>query len=278
MQLFKKLFTIVVMFRGKANTVIGLTVCHGEYLGVSVPAVAKLSGDYLLVVNNTNPDQIITTRAIRKIGYRGRLHIINSTACSGVLSARMAIMDAARNIMPNAEWIVFINDCDILVDCRAPHVLENNFAIIQNAVSTRGQLLNVLRLMGTGDWRTLPDGDVQLLRPHVGMSGTLVRFDAACQMCSVLRRIYDIISASCDCVGDIPAFARIAPHNTATIHNRYDTSVVMSPAQTIEDMKFIIAFSNRMAQAKYCPVARTMPDNMKEKLDEYLARKRPKNA
>lgn len=193
------------MFRGKANTVIGLTVCHGEYLGVSVPAVAKLSGDYLLVVNNTNPDQTITTRAIRKMGYRGRLHIINSTACSGVLSARMAIMDAARNIMPNAEWIVFINDCDILVDCRAPHVLENNFAIIQNAVSTRGQLLNVLRLMGTGDWRTLPDGDVQLLRPHVGMSGTLVRFDAACQMCSVLRRIYDIISASCDCVGDIPA-------------------------------------------------------------------------
>jgi hypothetical protein len=32
-----------------------------------------------------------------------------------------------------------------------------------------------------------------------------------------------------------------------------------------------------MAQAKLCPVARKMPENMKEKLDEYLARKRPKN-
>ena len=29
--------------------------------------------------------------------------------------------------------------------------------------------------------------------------------------------------------------------------------------------------------AVLCPVAREMPENMKEKLDEYLARKRPKN-
>ena len=44
-----------------------------------------------------------------------------------------------------------------------------------------------------------------------------------------------------------------------------------------EDINFIVAFSQRMADARYCPVAREMPDNMKEKLDEYLTRKRPKN-
>ena len=78
----------------------------------------------------------------------------------------------------------------------------------------------------------------------------------------------------------IPAvsFARWAPNNTATIHNSYDTPAVMSAAQMAADIDFIVAFSRRMAEAKYCPVAREMPDNMKEKLDEYLMRKRPKNA
>ena len=77
----------------------------------------------------------------------------------------------------------------------------------------------------------------------------------------------------------IPAvsFARWAPGNTATIHNSYDTPAVMSSRQTADDIDFIVAFAKRMADAVICPVAREMPDNMKEKLDEYLARKRPKN-
>ena len=77
----------------------------------------------------------------------------------------------------------------------------------------------------------------------------------------------------------IPAvsFARWAPNNTATIHNSYDTPAVMSSVQMVEDIDFIVAFCRRMADAKLCPVAREMPDNMKEKLDEYLTRKRPKN-
>ncbi len=76
----------------------------------------------------------------------------------------------------------------------------------------------------------------------------------------------------------IPAvsFARAAPGNTATIHNSYDTPAVMSPTQMVQDIAFISAFLERMANAKRCPVAREMPDNMKEKLDEYLTRKRPK--
>ncbi len=76
----------------------------------------------------------------------------------------------------------------------------------------------------------------------------------------------------------IPAvsFARIAPHNTATIHNSYDTAAVMAPEQMEKDMEFITSFVRRMANAACCPVERTMPDNMKEKLDIYLARKRDK--
>ena len=74
----------------------------------------------------------------------------------------------------------------------------------------------------------------------------------------------------------IPAvsFARIAPQNTATIHNSYDTMAVMKGEQMVEDIEFILSFTKRMANAKFCPVAKEMPDNMKDKLDIYLCRKR----
>ena len=76
----------------------------------------------------------------------------------------------------------------------------------------------------------------------------------------------------------VPAvsFARIAPPNTATIHNSYDTIALMSGEQMVQDIEFLVAFSDRMANAVRMPVAKEIPENMKEKLDEYLARKRPK--
>ena len=74
----------------------------------------------------------------------------------------------------------------------------------------------------------------------------------------------------------VPAlsFARIAPHNTATIHNSYDTIALMKGEQMVEDIDFIVAFTERMANAKLCPVAREIPDSVKDKLDIYLNRKR----
>ncbi len=76
--------------------------------------------------------------------------------------------------------------------------------------------------------------------------------------------------------GGVPAvsFARIAPENTATIHNSYDTLAVMSGAQMAADCAFLATFADRMANAAHCPVKREMPDSMKEKLDVYLCRKR----
>ena len=76
----------------------------------------------------------------------------------------------------------------------------------------------------------------------------------------------------------VPAvsFARIAHQNTATIHNSYDTIALMKAEHMAKDIDFIVAFTDRMANAKRCPVAREIPDNMKEKLDYYLTRKREK--
>ncbi len=74
----------------------------------------------------------------------------------------------------------------------------------------------------------------------------------------------------------VPAlsFARIAPNNTATIHNSYDTAKVMSARQMLEDIQFISTFVSNMANAKHLPVSREIPENVKEKLDFYICRKR----
>ena len=50
---------------------------------------------------------------------------------------------------------------------------------------------------------------------------------------------------------------------------------LMKGEQMVEDIAFIVRFADRMANAQFCPVARQMPDNMKDKLDNYLGRKRP---
>ncbi len=78
----------------------------------------------------------------------------------------------------------------------------------------------------------------------------------------------------------IPAvsFARLAPNPTATIHNSYDTLKLMKGEHMAADIEFIQAFVDRMANAVHLPVKREIPDNMKERLDEYLGRKRPKEA
>ena len=74
----------------------------------------------------------------------------------------------------------------------------------------------------------------------------------------------------------VVSFARIAPGNTATIHNSYDTAKVMSAEQMLIDIDFISFFTFQMANAGKCPVSKEMPENMKEKLDNYLGRKRDK--
>ena len=79
-----------------------------------------------------------------------------------------------------------------------------------------------------------------------------------------------------DCGVPALSFARAAGGNLAPIHNRYDTVAVMKTEQMQQDVDFITAFASRMANAVLCPVGRDIPEKVKEKLDEYLLRKRPK--
>ena len=93
----------------------------------------------------------------------------------------------------------------------------------------------------------------------------------------VRQGVYSSDSSPMADVG-IPAvsFARLAANQTATIHNSYDTLKLMKAEHMAADIAFIQAFTDRMANAVHMPVKREMPDNMKDRLDEYLGRKRPK--
>ena len=77
----------------------------------------------------------------------------------------------------------------------------------------------------------------------------------------------------------IPAlsFARYAPPNTGTIHNSYDTAKLMKPEQLLADLDFIGTVVETLANSKFFPVPRQIPDTIKEKLDVYLLRKRKSN-
>ena len=76
----------------------------------------------------------------------------------------------------------------------------------------------------------------------------------------------------------VPAvsFARVSPRECATIHNAYDTYDIMMLEHMQDDIAFICAFTDRMVNAVTCPVAREIPADIKEKIDEYLCRKRKK--
>lgn len=191
LQFDKLLFRIITMMRKKNNIVVGLTTFNTEMLGISVPALGKLRQKFMLIIYNDNPMTNITRRQIRKLGYCGDLTVINSDENIGEFRARMAIVDAAREMRP--DWIVFCDDDDILSDIDIPNVSDDNFAVIQNAIILRHRVGDLLRAMENPN-DIEPDGEnTELVRPHVGLAGTPVRVNILFGLARTLPDLYDMI-------------------------------------------------------------------------------------
>ena len=94
-----------------------------------------------------------------------------------------------------------------------------------------------------------------------------------------IRAYQDVYSSDSTPFADngIPAvsFARLT--RLEPIHNRYDDMKTVTQEMMANDSNIILEFSKRMANADTIPVNRVMPENMKEKLDYYLLRKRKTN-
>ena len=175
------------MFKKSARVIVGLTTFYDEYLGVSIPGLAQLAEKFILVIYNDNPDVRITKRQIRKLGYRGRLYVINGTHNVGHLRARLAILDFVRKRGLKSQWFIFADDDDILTNLGIPNVSKNNFAIIQNMVVMRTRMIDVLRVARDNTNYVIDNENVYLVRPHVGLAGTLVRFSTIMRLGNVLN-------------------------------------------------------------------------------------------
>lgn len=181
------------MFKTKSRIIVGMTTYYNEYLGISVPGLAHIDTRFTLVIHNDNPDTRVTRRHIRKLGYHGKLHIINTKHNVGLLRARLAILEYIRKQKITSDWIVFVDDDDILTNLNLPDVSDNNFAIIQNMPIIRTRLIDVLRVAKNPANYTVDNENICMVRPHVGMAGTLVRLPIA-------MRMYDVL---CECIESI---------------------------------------------------------------------------
>lgn len=175
------------MFQKKSRIIVGLTTYYNDYLELSIPALARLKQNFTLIVHASNPDEKVTKKQIRALGYTGPLYIINSQQSVDTLNARLAILDMVRARNMGASWFMFVDDDDILANLDVPDVSPETFAIIQNMVVLRTRLIDVLRVAKDSTRYTIDNENVFLVRPHVGMAGTLVRMDAALRMADVIR-------------------------------------------------------------------------------------------
>ena len=175
------------MFASKSRVIVGLTTFHNENLMISLSGLARLSKRAILIIHNDNPETKVTKRDVRRTGFDGDVYIINSDHNVGLLRARLAILDYVKQHKINAEWFVFVNDDDILLNLDIPKVGDNHFAIIQNMAVVRTRLIDVLRVIKNPDNFTIDDENIYLVRPHIGMIGTLVRTEFIFKLADILQ-------------------------------------------------------------------------------------------
>lgn len=70
----------------------------------------------------------------------------------------------------------------------------------------------------------------------------------------------------------IPALGLSRGHRSADIHTRHDVMHPLSAAQLKKDGEWAQGYITRVANSRILPVAKGMPDDMKEKLDKYFQR------
>ena len=182
------------MFDKRTRIIVGMTTLYNEYLGISIPGLARLGKKFTLIIYNDNPDTKVKKSYIRRLGYRGKLYIANGGHNIGQLRARLAIVDFVRKKKLNADWFIFVDDDDILANIVIPNVSKNNFAIIQNMAVVRTRLIDVLRVARNATNYTIDNENIYLVRPHVGLAGTLVRYSAVIRMADVMNNALQSIS------------------------------------------------------------------------------------
>jgi len=178
------------MRKAKGRLIVGIATFNVELLRVSVPVLARLRQKIFLIIYNDNPSARLTRRDVRRMGYRGDLHIINGNG-GGKLHAQMEIAAVAQHVSPNSQWIIFVDDDAILTDAAVPDVSGDVFAVVQNSITVRKNLADLFRAMDAPE-NISPDGDGLILaRPNMGLAGTAVRIQTVAGVYRALHNLFD---------------------------------------------------------------------------------------
>ncbi len=169
------------MFTRKPCLVIAITTHDIDALRISVPPLRRCTRDAVLVVHNDNPDTELTRQFVHKIGWRGALHIINSKTNLGEFESRIAVLEYIEKIP--ADWIVFLDDDDALIDATVPAVSESTFAIIQNATTISESITDIFKI--TPNW--VKGAEHGKTGPHFDITGTLIRYHSAIEFAHFMR-------------------------------------------------------------------------------------------
>lgn len=159
------------MFKSKTDLIVVLTVFDADALRLSVPPLQKLGRSFTLIVYNDNPNQVIERRTIRHFGWHGPLHIINSDKNYGEFESRINAIKSVRELNVSGNWIIFLDQDDVLLDACVPDVTENIFAIVQNATIISDNITDMFKI--NSSWTD--GGEYGKNGPHFEITGTILR-------------------------------------------------------------------------------------------------------
>jgi hypothetical protein len=222
------------MLRKKEYIIIGLTTLNAEFLRISVPGLGRLKQNIFLIVHNDNPGVRITGAMIRRLGWRGPLHIINADG-GGTMQARLDILNAIPKLKIRSDWMMFADDNGMVIDADVPAVNENNYAVMQNMVFVKRRLLDLLKLMDDPKNYTVDDSNITIERPHIGIKGTLLRTDMMANLARLILpltpalRGIDAASADAAMWSWLQIYARRANPNAGPIYMDKANYIAVAP-------------------------------------------------
>ncbi len=186
------------MLRTKNNIIVAITTHHNEMLRISVRALSRLRSEFLLMIYNDNPSVRLTARCVRRMGYRGRLRIINGCRDCGELLSRLEILQDIKHRQIKSDWIIFVNSGDVLRSVGVPVVTPDIFAVVQSRVVLRGTMLDCLRFVECPWGYDFNNGEFDMVCPNLGVAGTPLRT-------SVMVGLSDLLIGHMDKIAGIDA-------------------------------------------------------------------------
>ena len=159
------------MFKRNPHIVVAIKINDLDALRISVPPLRRFARKFTLIIFNANSENKLTRRMVRKIFPRGKVHIINSEQSIGELESMLTITEFVQNENIPCDWVMFVDENDVLIDFWTPNVGNNVFAVVQNATTISESVTDLFKISPA--WaRGAPIGKTE---PRFAINGTMIR-------------------------------------------------------------------------------------------------------